>query len=127
MPILSPGSLLSSADLQTHLRVKPITNATDRASAEAAVRFAVAAIADVLGFDPEDGVHDLTDRDIDLLQGVGARIAAQSFTNPQDRQAFSGPEGLSYSGSPQVVGRIMSEADRRTLVSVQLRYAPGFA
>ena len=126
MPILVPGSLLTVTDVQTYLRVKPITNATDKASAEAAVRFAVAAIADVLGFDPEGEAYDLADSDLDLLRGIGVRIAAQAFTNPQDRQTFSSPEGLSFTGSPQVVGRIMGEADRRTLVGIQLRYAPGF-
>ena len=39
----------------------------------------------------------------------------------------SGPEGLSYTASPQMLSKIMSEADRRTLLSVQLKYAPGFA
>ena len=65
--------------------------------------------------------------DLLIVKAIALRIAAQWFTNPEDRASYAGPEGLSYTASPQMLSRIMSEADRRTLVSVQLKYAPGIA
>lgn len=125
MPIPVEGGLLTVTDLETHLH--RTISATDDPAAAAAVTFATALVTDVCGFDLIDGAYAVTDSDIDLARGVAVRIAAQHFTNPEDRQSYAGPEGLSYTSSPQMLSRLMSEADRRTLVGIQLRYAPGFA
>ena len=126
MPILVPGSLLTVTDVQTYLRLKPLTNAADKASAEAAVASARALVVQRLGFDPEDGVTDVADTDFEAIRAVAVRVAALMLTNPQDRQTFAGPEGLSYAGSPQVVGRMMSEADRVVLQMVALKHSVNF-
>jgi hypothetical protein len=126
MPLIVPGLLLSVADLETYLRRS--LSAKDEGSAIDAVTFAIATVVDAIGFDPAATTdYAVAGSDIDLARGVAVRIAAQHFTNPEQRQSYSGPESLSYTGSPQVVGRIMTEADRRTLVGIANRYAPGFA
>jgi hypothetical protein len=125
MPVFVPGLLLSIADLERHLHRD--ISARDEPSAQAAVDFAAALVGDVLGFDVTGTEHAVADSDVLITRAIAVRIAAQWFTNPEDRAAYAGPEGLSYTASPQMLSKIMSEADRRTLVSVQLRYAPGFA
>ena len=119
------GTLTSRDDLEIYLH-RTISSA-DQASADAACGFADAAVIDTLGFDPVAGAYDLTASEVTLLRGIAVRIAAQWFTNPEDRSSYSGPEGLSYSASPDMLSKVLSEADRRTLIGVQLRYAPGFA
>ena len=125
MPIPVEGGLLTVTDLETHLH--RTISATDDPAALAAVTFATALVTDAVGFDLIDGDYTVSAADLDLARGVAVRIAAQHFTNPEDRQSYSGPEGLSFTASPQMLSRLMSEADRRTLVGIQLRYAPGFA
>ena len=125
MPIPVEGGLLTVTDLETHLH--RTISATDDPAALAAVTFAVALVTDAVGFDLIDGDYAVSASDLDLARGVAVRIAAQHFTNPEDRQSYSGPGGLSFTASPQMLSRLMSEADRRTLVGIQLRYAPGFA
>lgn len=114
---------LAVSDLETHLgRTFAVA---DSDTAEAAVAAAVALIDHYLGFDIE-AQTDVTAGDIAVCTAVGTRIAAQWFTNPQDRASYSGPEGLSYTSSPQMLSRILSEADRVVLEMVQLKYNPGF-
>lgn len=125
MPIPVEGGLITVTDLETHLH--RTISATDDPAALAAVTFATALVTDAVGFDPIDGDYTVSASDIDLARGVAVRIAAQHFTNPEDRQSYAGPEGLSYTASPQMLSKLMSEADRRTLVGIQLRHAPGFA
>lgn len=125
MSIPVEGGLLTVTDLETHLH--RTISATDDPAAQGAVTFATALVTDAVGFDLIDGDYTVSAADIDLARGVAVRIAAQHFTNPEDRQSYSGPEGLSFTASPQMLSRLMSEADRRTLVGIQLRYAPGFA
>ena len=126
MPVIVPSVLLTVTDLATYLH--RTIGAPDQAAAEDAVEFARAQVIDVVGFDPATTTdHAVTEADVSLARGIAVRIAAQAFTNPQERQGYSGPEGLSYTGSPLVVGKIMSDADRKCLVSIQCRYAPGFA
>lgn len=125
MPIPTPDALLTVTHLETHLH--RTISSTDDLAAQAAVTFAVALVTDVIGFDVTDTDYAVTDADVRLVRAIGVRVAAQWFTNPEDRQSFAGPEGLSYTSSPQMLSRIMGEADRRTLLSVQLRYAPGIA
>ena len=126
MPVIVPGLLLSVDDLGAYLH-RTIGSA-DQAAAVDACTFATAAVVDVIGFDPADTTeYTVAQSDVDLARGIAVRIAAQHFTNPDQRQSYSGPEGLSYTGSPQLVGRIMTDADRKSLLSIQLRYAPGFA
>jgi len=99
--------------------------------------FARAFVVQRIGFDPATAtVTDYTvdppvqttcdDEDILVARAVALRIAAQWFTNPQDRASYSGPEGLSYTASPQMLSKILSEADRVVLEMVQLKYNPGF-
>lgn len=114
---------LAVSDLEAHLGRS--LGAADETSAEAAVAAAVALIDHYLGFDIE-AQDDVTAGDIAVCTAVGARVAAQWFTNPQDRASYSGPEGLSYTSSPQMLSRILSEADRVVLEMVQLKYNPGF-
>ncbi|MBK8640628.1 MAG: hypothetical protein IPN92_21035 [Chromatiaceae bacterium] len=125
MPIPVEAGLLTVTDLENHLHRAIATKDDD--SALAAVLFAVACVTDVVGFDVMGDEYTVTESDQALAKGIAVRIAAQAFTNPEDRAQYSGPEGLSYTASPQMLSKIMSEADRRTLVSIQLRYAPGFA
>ena len=125
MPVIVPGLLLSVADLETYLH-RSIPSA-DREAAVDAVTFAVATVVDAIGFNPaETADYVVSPSDVDLARGVAVRVAAQHFTNPEQRQSYAGPKGLSYTGSPQLVGRIMTDADRKCLLSIQLRYAPGF-
>ena len=100
--------------------------------------FARAFVVQRVGFDPATAtVTDYTvvpplagqpvdDEDILAARGVALRIAAQWFTNPQDRASYNGPEGMSYTASPQMLSRILSEADRVVLQMIQLKYEPGF-
>ena len=125
MPVPVEGGLLTVTDLETHLH--RTISATDDVAAQAAVTFAAALVYDVLGFDLIDTDYAVSDVDVDLARGVAVRAAAQHFTNPEDRQSYAGPEGLSYTSSPQMLSRLMSEADRRTLLGIQLKYAPGIA
>lgn len=125
MPVIVPNALLSVADLSAYLH--RTVAASDQDAAVDAVTFAVATVVDTVGFDPAETTdHEVAQSDIDLARGVAVRVAAQHFTNPEQRQSYSGAEGLSYTGSPQLVGRIMTDADRKCLLSIQLRYAPGF-
>ena len=125
MPIPVEGGLLTVTDLETHLHRAIAVKDDD--SAQAAVDFAVALVGDVVGFDVTGTEYTVADADVLIVKAIAVRIAAQWFTNPEDRASYSGPEGMSYTASPQMLSKIMSEADRRTLVSVQMRYAPGFA
>ena len=136
MPIPVPGQLFSVDLLEEYLQ-RTIA-AKDEASATAAVDFARAFVVQRIGFDPATAVvTDYTvdpvdtnascdDEDILAARGVALRIAAQWFTNPQDRASYAGPEGLSYTASPQMLSRILSEADRVVLEMIQLKYNPGF-
>ena len=101
MPLPVEGGLVTVTDLENHLH-RTISTKDDPAAQA----------------DPNDLL---------IVKGIALRIAAQWFTNPEDRAQYAGPEGLSYTASPQMLSRIMGEADRRTLTSVQIRYAPGFA
>ena len=125
MPLPVEGGLVTVTDLENHLHRTIATKDDD--SAQAAVDFATALVWDVVGFDVTDTDYTVTDNDVAIVKAVALRIAAQWFTNPEDRASYAGPEGLSYTASPQMLSKIMSEADRRTLLSVQMRYAPGIA
>ena len=125
MPLPVEDGLVTVTDLENHLH-RTISTKDDPA-AQAAVDFATALVWDVVGFDVTGDDYMIAPNDLLIVKSIALRIAAQWFTNPEDRAQYSGPEGMSYTASPQMLSRIMSEADRRTLVSVQLRYAPGFA
>lgn len=122
------GGLLTVRDLASHMHADGFA-AKDRDAAARAVEYACAQVRLRLGFDvmaaEVDGVP-IEAHDVTAARGVALRTAAQWFTNPQDRASFSGPEGMAYQPSPQVLSRIMSEADRVTLQLIQLKYAPGF-
>lgn len=126
MPLPVEGGLVTVTDLENYLH-RTIA-AKDDPAAQAAVDFATALVGDVIGFDVVNTTdYTVSDADLLIVKAIALRIAVQWFTNPEDRASYTGPEGLSYTASPQMLSRIMSEADRRTLVSVQMRYAPGFA
>jgi len=125
MPLPVEGGLVTVTDLENHLH-RTISTKDDPA-AQAAVDFATALVWDVVGFDVTGDDYTIEANDLQIVKGIALRIAAQWFTNPEDRAQYAGPEGLSYTASPQMLSRIMGEADRRTLTSVQIRYAPGFA
>ena len=123
IPVLNPREL-NVSDLEKHLH--RTIKASDQDSAQAAITYAMAFVIDVVGFDVfGTEVYNVSEFDADLARGVALRIAAQWFTNPEDRATYSGPESLSWTASQQMLSRIMSEADRRHLVGIQLRYAPG--
>ncbi len=135
MPVVVPDALITVDLLEEYLQRQ--IAAKDASSAAAAVEFARAFVVQRIGFDPATAtVTDYTqdppvqttcdDEDILVARGVALRIAAQWFTNPQDRASYAGPEGLSYTASPQMLSRILSEADRVVLELVQLKYNPGF-
>lgn len=135
MPVVVPDALITVDLLEEYLQRQ--IAAKDASSAAAAVEFARAFVVQRIGFDPATAtVTDYTvdppvqttcdDEDILVARAVALRIAAQWFTNPQDRASYSGPEGLSYTSSPQMLSRILSEADRVVLEMVQLKYNPGF-
>ena len=125
MPLPVEGGLVTVTDLENHLH-RTISTKDDPA-AQAAVDFATALVWDVVGFDVTGDDYTIEANDLLIVKGIALRIAAQWFTNPEDRATYAGPDGLSYKASPQMLSRIMGEADRRTLTSVQIRYAPGFA
>ena len=126
MPLPVEGGLVTVTDLENHLH-RTISTKDDPA-AQAAVDFAAALVEDVVGFDVVTTTeYTVSASDLLIVKAIALRIAVQWFTNPEDRASYAGPEGLSYTASPQMLSRIMSEADRRTLVSVQLKYAPGIA
>ena len=126
MPLPVEGGLVTVTDLENHLH-RTISTKDDPA-AQAAVDFAAALVEDVVGFDVVTTTeYTVSASDLLIVKAIALRIAAQWFTNPEDRASYAGPEGLSYTASPQMLSRIMSEADRRTLLSVQMRYAPGIA
>ena len=128
MPVIVPSTLLSVAELAAFLHVSGFS-AKDTEAANRAVAHAVALVTSRLGFDitaaDVDGVP-IEPVDLMVCAGVAVRVAAQWFTNPQDRGSYSGPEGLSFTGSPMVVGKTLTEADRVELETVALKYAPGF-
>lgn len=126
MPIPVGDSLLSDTDLARHLHVSGFS-AEDEPAAEAAVEFAVAQVHAALGFDVLDTTLAVEAQDITVAKGVALRVAAQWYTNPQDRASYSAPEGLSWTPSPQMLSKIMSPADRADLAGIACRYAPGFA
>lgn len=136
MPIFAPDLLVSVDLLEQYLQ--RTIKASDEPSAVAAVEFARALVVQRIGFDPATAtVTDYTvdppdtnatcdDEDVLAARAVALRIAAQWFTNPQDRASYSGPEGMAYTASPQMLSRILSEADRVVLEMIQLKYEPGF-
>ena len=135
MPVVVPDALITVDLLEEYLQRQ--IAAKDASSAAAAVEFARAFVVQRIGFDPATAsVTDYTvdppvqttcdDEDILVARAVALRIAAQWFTNPQDRASYSGPEGLSYTASPQMLSKILSEADRVVLEMVQLKYNPAF-
>ena len=133
--VVAGAPLLTRSHLETHLQ--RTISADDQASADAACDYAVAMVNQRLGFDPctatfttmapadRDTVRVGAD-DVTAARAVAVRIAAQWFTNPQDRSSYAGPEGLSYVASPQLLSKLMSDADRVVLETIQLRYNPGF-
>lgn len=123
--VIAGPALLTVDDLATHLHSTGFT-AKDLPAAQAAVDYACEQVVLRLGFDLFDPVRAVSASDITNARGVALRIAAQWFGNPQDRANFSGPEGMAYTPSPQVLSRILSDADRVTLEMIQLRYAAGF-
>lgn len=115
---------LAVSDLETHLgRTFAVA---DSDTAEAAVAAAVALIDHYLGFDIE-AQTDVTAGDIAVCTAVGTRIAAQWFTNPQDRASYNGVEGMSWQAAPQMLAAHMAPADRIALHGLQNKYAPGIA
>ena len=123
--VVSGAPLLTLSDLEAHLQRSIGTK--DQPGAQAAVDYATACVADAVGFDVTAATYPVSASDVVLARGIAVRIAANWFTNPQDRASYAGPEGLSYTASPQMLSRIMSDADRKTLLGIQLRHAPGFA
>jgi hypothetical protein len=133
--VIGSVPLLTRSHLETHLQ--RTISAADQASADAACDYAVAMVNQRLGFDPctatftDDTTTPATTvrvgaDDVTAARAVAVRIAAQWFTNPQDRSSYAGPEGLSYVASPQLLSKLMSDADRVVLETIQLRYNPGF-
>jgi len=123
--VRADAPLLTVDDLATHLHSSGFT-AKDAPAAQAAVDYACAQVRMRLGFDLFDPARAVSGDDVINARGIALRTAAQWYGNPQDRATYSGPEGMSYTPSPQMLSRIMSEADRITLEMIQLRYAPGF-
>ena len=126
MPVPVEGGLVTVTDLENYLHRSIAVK--DDSAAQAAVDFAAALVEDVVGFDVATTTeYTVSASDLLIVKAIALRIAVQWFTNPEDRASYAGPEGLSYTASPQMLSRIMSEADRRTLLGIQLKYAPGFA
>lgn len=123
--IVSSAPLITVDDLAVYLHRDGFSR-KDFPAAEAAVRESHALVVQRVGFDPFDTAYAISDEDMQVLRAVCKRLAAQHFTNPEQRQSYAGPEGLSYTGSPLLVGRLLTEADRVMLEMVNLRYAPGF-
>ena len=60
--------------------------------------FATALVWDVVGFDVTGDDYTIDPNDLLIVKGIALRIAAQWFTNPEDRAQYAGPEGLSLHG-----------------------------
>ena len=82
---------------------------------------AVALIDHYLGFDI--GPRPTTAGDIAVCTAVGTRIAAQWFTNPQDRASYNGVEGMSWQAAPQMLAAHISASrpDRVARPAEQVR------
>jgi len=94
MPLPVEGGLVTVTDLENHLH-RTISTKDDPA-AQAAVDFATALVWDVVGFDVTGDDYTIDPNDLLIVKGIALRIAAQWFTNPEDRAQYAGPEGLSY-------------------------------
>lgn len=123
--IVPDAPLITVDDLAVYLHRSGF-DPRDLPAAEAAVREACGLVLQRLGFDPFDVDFAMSPHDLDAARAVAKRVAAQHFTNPEQRQSYAGPDGLSYAGATVLVGKIMTEADRVVLEALNLRYAPGF-
>ena len=119
------NALLSVAELETFLHRTVASR--DTAAAQFCCDLADALVTDVIGFSIMAANITARPTDILVVKAVAVRVAMTLFTNPEDRASFAGPDGMSFTPSPQILSRLISESDRRTLVSVQLNYAPGVA
>lgn len=124
--VVVAGPHLITVDmLATHLHASGFAD-TDLPAAEQAVQFAIDMVTTALGFDIFDPLRAVKPAHISAARGVALRVAAQWYDNPKDRASYTGPEGLAYTPSPQMLSKIMSEADQTMLDRLQLRYAAGF-
>ena len=116
----SAAAGIARADLALELRTAIV--AADYDAADAACADAWACICTYLGADP--AALTLDPWQVGAAQKVAKRVAARFFTNPLDRSAFSGPEGMSYTTSPLVSSRLLTPDERAMLDALG---APGFA
>lgn len=123
--IVAGAPLITPTDLAVYLH-KSGFDVKVQVSAERSCEFAASQVREVVGFDLMGDAFQVEAEDVSLAKGIAVRIAAQHLSNPEQRQSYAGPEGLSYTGSPMIVGRIMTEADRKTLLGIANRYDPGF-
>ena len=104
MPLPVEGGLVTVTDLENHLH-RTISTKDDPA-AQAAVDFATALVWDVVGFDVTGDDATIRRTTCRLSRGIALRIAAQWFTNPEDRRSTPGRKVCPYTASPQMLSRI---------------------
>ena len=120
MAAASAAAGITRDDLALELRTT--ITAADYGAADAACNDAWACVLTYLGADPASLTLDTWQ--VTVAQKVAKRVAARFFTNPLDRQAYSGPEGLSYTQAPLVSARILTPDERAMLDDIGF---PGFA
>lgn len=109
MAIVTPEEL--SLFLQTS-----ITSESNTAAAEQAANLASGAVNAYCGRHQSPWDVDTAPAPVKL---VALRLAARLYENPTQRTAYSGPEGLSFSGSPV---RILTDDEREALGEFRARH-----
>lgn len=127
MPIIVPGVLnpITTDDLIAELGQALAPGSLDAAQAACEDAWAM-----TLGYLFGSEGQPLVDPPLVALQvvairKVAKRVAVRFFTNPQDRASYAGPEGLSFTMSPNVSARILTSDEKDALDRI---FAPlGFA
>lgn len=98
--------LVDKADLEVHMG--RLIADDDEAIALEAIRSASGAVLHAAGRETPwpEGVMP------EIARTICLRCAQRMLTNPEQRQSFAGPDGLSFSGSPT---RILTQEEREDL------------
>lgn len=110
--------LVDKADLEVHMG--RLIADDDEAIALEAIRSASGAVLHAAGRETAwpDGAMP------EIARTICLRCAQRMLTNPEQRQSFAGPDGLSFSGSPT---RILTQEERDDLAQYGPRVRRGRA
>lgn len=113
MPIPTPGVLAAPTVDELGVELQQSIPASKHDAAQSACSDAMVCALSYLG--QVDDPETLGANGIAVVRKVAKRIAVRFFTNPQDRASYSGPDGLSYTMSPNVSARILTQDERDQL------------